>query len=521
MSLVSRPPVLPVLVLACLGCRPKAPPAAEPPELPVLSHTAYTPAFEHFDEHPPLVAGQGAKFAAHATDVRGDFQAVRQGKLTVVALRDGKVVAESQPVEPSRPGVFGPVLTVPSPGPVELRVRLELADGRDEASLGEVPVHASEADAWKAAEAAPADPGPEPIAFLKEQQWRIEFRNEPAQARRLVETLRVPARVVPRPEGRAVVAAPAAGLSMPPGDGGFPKLGDRVERRALLGSITPVAGGLEGTQVLATRAELAVRALGVETEIGRARARLERAERLRDRAVRLRADGAASERELEDARFEAELARADLAAAEKMREPYEAAGRAREGGAAAFSVPLAAPIAGTIAAARATAGEFVAAGTALFEIVDLETVWIEGAVPEPDLGRLTGEPRAAGLAFVALSPVIDDETRSARIVFARENRDRALRLGAAVELEVETARAEEALAIPESALVDEDGRPVVFVQVEGEAFERRDVRLGLRSGGFVQVLAGVAAGERVVVKGAYAVRLQSVSTTIPAHGHAH
>jgi len=509
------------IILVSLGCRAAVPPAAEDPELPVQSHTVYTRSFEHFDEHPPLVAGTPAKFAAHATDLRGDFQPVREGTLTVLALREGKVVAESQPVPPARPGVFGPVITVPSPGAVEVRVRLDLKGGHDEASLGEVPVHASEADAWKAAEAAPDDQGAEPITFLKEQQWRIEFRSEPAAARRLVQMIRVPARVAPAPGGRVVVAAPASGLTVPPGDGGFPRLGDRVERDSSLGSITPVLGGAEGTQLLAARAELEVRAIGVETEIARAKARFERAERLRARAERLRGQGAASEREFEDARFEEDLARADAAATERLREPYEAVRRARDAGAPPLAVPLRSPIAGLIAAARATPGEFVEAGRALFEIVELGTVWIEGAVPEPDLARLPAQPRAPGLAFVALSPVLDEETRSARVVFARENRDGALRLGAAIDLEIETAKAEEALAVPESALVDEDGRPVVFVQVEGEAFERRDVRLGIRSSGLVQVLAGLEAGERVVVKGAYAVRLQSVSTTIPAHGHAH
>ena len=80
---------------------------------------------------------------------------------------------------------------------------------------------------------------------------------------------------------------------------------------------------------------------------------------------------------------------------------------------------------------------------------------------------------------------------------------------------------EEALVVPVSALVDEDGRAVAFVQVSGETFEKRDLTLGIRDGAFVQVLSGLAEGERVVTKGAYAIRLASVSTTIPAHGHAH
>ena len=81
--------------------------------------------------------------------------------------------------------------------------------------------------------------------------------------------------------------------------------------------------------------------------------------------------------------------------------------------------------------------------------------------------------------------------------------------------------ANEAPTISESALVDDGGRPIVFVQTGGESFERRPVTLGERQGGRVQVTAGVALGERVVTRGAYLVRLASMSTQVPAHGHAH
>jgi multidrug efflux pump subunit AcrA (membrane-fusion protein) len=69
--------------------------------------------------------------------------------------------------------------------------------------------------------------------------------------------------------------------------------------------------------------------------------------------------------------------------------------------------------------------------------------------------------------------------------------------------------------------VDDAGRPIVFVQRGGEAFERRPVTLGARSGNVVQVTGGVMVGERVVTTGAYLVRLASLSTQVPSHGHVH
>ncbi|MDY6972792.1 MAG: efflux RND transporter periplasmic adaptor subunit [Thermodesulfobacteriota bacterium] len=63
----------------------------------------------------------------------------------------------------------------------------------------------------------------------------------------------------------------------------------------------------------------------------------------------------------------------------------------------------------------------------------------------------------------------------------------------------------EILMIPESALIDEDGNPVAFVQLAGETFEKRYLKVCKRENGFVQVLSGLSKGEYVVTKGAYAV----------------
>jgi cobalt-zinc-cadmium efflux system membrane fusion protein len=126
-----------------------------------------------------------------------------------------------------------------------------------------------------------------------------------------------------------------------------------------------------------------------------------------------------------------------------------------------------------------------------------------------------------GGALIYLAPSVDEKRRTVSLVYEVPNPDGRLLVGMSLRVSVETARAEEALVIPTSALVDEDGRAVAFVQLSGETFEKRDLELGIRDGAVVQVLSGLAEGERVVTKGAYAIRLASVSTTIPAHGHSH
>jgi membrane fusion protein, heavy metal efflux system len=75
--------------------------------------------------------------------------------------------------------------------------------------------------------------------------------------------------------------------------------------------------------------------------------------------------------------------------------------------------------------------------------------------------------------------------------------------------------------VPRQAVLDEDGRAIIFVQVDGEAFEERTIRLGPRAGGRVGVAAGLEAGERIVTRGGHLVRLAARAPTSEPHGHVH
>jgi len=182
-------------------------------------------------------------------------------------------------------------------------------------------------------------------------------------------------------------------------------------------------------------------------------------------------------------------------------------------------------------------GEPVAADQTLFTILDPSTVWIEARVPESAFGRLGAAKDAlcqlldgsnrqfsisgenGRLVFSGLE--VDAQTRTVPLVYEMNNTNAMLRAGQSVRLHVETARALDASSIPHSALVEEGGMFVAFVQVSGETFQRREVQLGIRDGDWIQVVAGLSPGERVVTDGAYAIRLAAASNAIPSHGHAH
>lgn len=70
-------------------------------------------------------------------------------------------------------------------------------------------------------------------------------------------------------------------------------------------------------------------------------------------------------------------------------------------------------------------------------------------------------------------------------------------------------------------MIEEQGLFYVYVQTAGESFQKREVKTGAGDGMNVEILSGVESGERVVTKGAYNIKLATMSGTIPAHGHEH
>ena len=79
----------------------------------------------------------------------------------------------------------------------------------------------------------------------------------------------------------------------------------------------------------------------------------------------------------------------------------------------------------------------------------------------------------------------------------------------------------DALVIPYSSLIEEQGNYYAYVQTSGEGFQKRELELGVNDGIYVQILSGIKKNERVVTKGAYQIKLATMSGKMPAHGHEH
>ena len=174
-----------------------------------------------------------------------------------------------------------------------------------------------------------------------------------------------------------------------------------------------------------------------------------------------------------------------------------------------------APFSGRVGLRRVSVGTLISPGDVITTLDDTSVIKLDFSVPENFLSSLreglavrATAPAFPGRAFAgkvaSIDSRVDMNTRSVTVRALLANEDGALRPG--MFLNVSLANDERsALMIPEQALAPEADRQYVYVVNDGKA-ERREVRIGGRSPGSVEVLAGLTAGERVIVEGTQKVR---------------
>jgi len=484
------------------------PPDAHGPEENTVVVTRWTDRSELFLEYPAMVAGESGRAAVHLTDL-ADFSPLADGQ-AIILLQ----APDGEPLEfrggPSRPGIFGVDLKVEQPGKYSMSLRVDAPELQDVHDLGSVTVHAP-GSALPHQHAIDGE-----IAFLKEQQWTLEFGTAAASERGIHAGISVPATVQPRSGGEAWVSAMVSGRVLP--IPGVPVSGTRVRAGTLLAKIVPHSDDLGDAASL--------RAVVVEAEQSHALAVKELA-----RVQRLVQARALPGRRLDEAHASLTATAARLDAATLRLQRFDSLSDSATENPAAGTFVVRAPFDGVISEVLFSAGVTVEANDPLLRIVDPDRLQIVGTIPESlaaEIGNvsagelnLEAQPPLKLGAPLNISPVIDPVARTIEVRFDLDNREARLRVGQSVRLQLLVGEERSVIAIPESAVVDDAGGPVVFVQRGGESFVRRPVRLGNASDGHVHVVVGVKAGERVVHRGAYLVRLASMSNQIPAHGHVH
>jgi membrane fusion protein (multidrug efflux system) len=178
---------------------------------------------------------------------------------------------------------------------------------------------------------------------------------------------------------------------------------------------------------------------------------------------------------------------------------------------------ITAPFSGVVSARRISPGQVIDKNTLLTILVDADPVKVEFNVPERFVGQLKiGQKISVKLAAYPgrsfegevyfIAPFVDEALRTALLKARIPNPNNELKPGMFANLDLTLQIKEQALVIPESAVLSSGDRTMVYVVDGQDTAQVRPVRLGLRQAGMVEILSGLQAGERVVAEGIQKVR---------------
>ncbi len=237
------------------------------------------------------------------------------------------------------------------------------------------------------------------------------------------------------------------------------------------------------------------------------------------RGEMLARDGSVARAEAERRGAETARARAavDTARAQVSANDARVARLSPAAGSAPGTGMLTSPIAGVVVSLNLTPGEVVDPTTDAATVADLSVMLALMQVAEKDVPQVrvgdaavvrltTGPDRAWPGRVAAVGAELDPRTRTlpARVELA--NADGALRAGLFVQVQVTSDQGRSGTEIPAAAVQTIDDKPIAFLRAGPERFERHDLQLGVQRPDWVEVRAGLNAGDEVVTEGAFALK---------------
>lgn len=480
--------------------------------------TAWGQHFELFPEIDALVEGDTAGSHVHVTVLEG-FTPVTQGSVAVVLANSDGSQERFSSTTAIRPGIFSVEIKPSAAGERDLYFEIDVGGVTETIPGGTVRVGTSDAPGGLVREphSLPVVDGGDEVDFLKEQQWRTPFATSWADIGALQSSVTGSARVEPPAGGDVSLTAPVDGVVRATS---WPFTGRSVAAGQPILSLIPSAPGQRSL------ADLEASVLELEALAGTAATRLERLEGLHARE-------AVSRRQVEQARAEATGLQARL---EAGRAELSAAEAAREGREGVSGLEIRAPFAGRVAEVRVSPGEHVAAGTTLLRVVRERPVWIRAALVPQDSRALgsgiagvvldTGpnstpiEISENDVRLIAVAPEVDAVSGTIDALIEVEKSVDELKPGLRATVQILLPGEIEGVVLPDTAVIDDAGVSVVYVQLTGESFSRREVNVRHRQGERV-VVDGVAPGERVVTLGGAAIRRASLLASGSVEGHVH
>lgn len=466
-------------------------------EIPRLDYTIWSDKTELFVEFPALIVGSPSKFAAHFT-VLENHQPVREGSVTVSLIKEGKGIRNTAK-EPSSPGIFSPAIQPKESGIHQLVFDLKTPEYSDRITIDEVMVYPNAEEAIKALGAAGDDGS---ISFLKEQAWKIDFQTAPVVSGEIYDVINTSGVWMSSPSSVKSLVAKSNGV-----------VDFKVE------NLTEGKAVKQGQLLMSLNSE-GLASNNLSTDIASAKAEYQQAKSEYERKKELYESEIVPKSEFEKVESHFEIVKAN----------YQSLISGVSGG----SKQMRAPFDGFIKSIKVSNGDYVEQGEALIAVgthqsrvlktqlapsynitlENLQNMWFQTS----DANWINIKDAEGEILSISKDVERDNPMIS---IFAQVNVVVDMPIGSFTTVQIATGDASQNTMIPINALLEDYGSYSVIVQISGESFERRSVKIGKRNGKNVEIIKGLQAGEVVVTTGAYQVKMASMSGSTPAHGHEH
>lgn len=463
--------------------------------------TAYSDSFEVFAESDPFIKGEKSYILAHFTRLN-DFSALENAKLSISLKLDGETFSDTKD-KSIRPGIYRFKLTPENAGTAQLYFEVKSNDMVYHIDAGNYQVFNESHDAnhWALNQEIS---GANSVVFTKEQSWKVDFKTELPEIKEFGNIIKTTAIAEPCHEGEINISAKSNGIvqlqSKHYAEGMQVKKGEEMFV-------------ISGNQLAENNSS--VRYLEAKNNFEKAQTDLKRIQNLHK-------DQLVSQKELTEAQT---IYNNTKVIYENMSINFNKRGQI-----------VKSPMDGYINWMSFENGNYVETGAPLLSInngkrlvlrADVQAKYMKelpyikdvkikvletGKVIE--LGSINGE-------LLSFGKTTNKNNYLVPVIYEIDNVEEIIS-GNFVELYLQCAGNQQALVVPSSSILEEQGNYFVYVQLTPELFEKQEVKIGATNGQQTEILSGLKVTDRIVSVGGMLIKLAKVTGGLDAHsGHVH
>ncbi len=461
----------------------------------------YSNEFELYAEADPFVIGKTSNILSHFSHLP-DFKALEKGSMTIRLIVKGQEASQTLS-KPTRKGIYSFELKPENAGSGKLVFDIKTEIGDFQLMVPDVYVFEEEHDAIHSAEESILSKTNTTV-FTKEQSWKIDFATENPKVQPFGQVIKTIAQVQSAQGDEILVSARINGIVKLTADNVLE--GKRVSNGQVLFSIS-------GSSLADNNST--VRFFEAKNNFDKAKADYERISDLaKDKIV--------SEKKLLDAKNQYDNAKVIY---DNMNKNFNASGQS-----------VKSSMNGYVKQLFVMNGQYIEAGQPIVIIAQNKTLLLKAEVQQK-FAPILGFINSANIRTLHNNKTYSLEELNGKIIsFGRNTNNEnylipiSLQIdnqgdfmtGGFVELHLKAFTNTQALTIPISSLLEEQGIYFVYVQITPELFEKREVKIGGTDGLKTEILKGISKQERIVILGAIHIKLAQATGTLDANsGHNH